>query len=594
MSFLPYLCPTLIKETDILNRVHSPKDLKKLSTQEQKVLCNEIRWTIIKQLSKTSGHFGASLGVVELTVALHTVFNTPDDKLVWDVGHQSYAHKIITERKDRFETLRQFGGISGFPSVKESLYDDFGTGHSSTSISAVLGMAVASELDGNYERQHIAVIGDGALSAGMAFEALNNAGSIRGNVLIIINDNQQSIDDSVGGLEKHFRNLTSNKTNFFENLGLAYYGIVNANNYEEIKQALQDQKEKKGVRVLHCKTIKGFGYHPAETGDAAIWHAPGKFEIETGKRQVNEQGFPMKYQDVFGRTLVDLAKENDDIVAITPAMTSGSSLHWFKERFPNRFFDVGIAEQHAVTFAGGLAKMGKLPFCVIYSTFLQRAYDQLIHDVALQELPVVFCVDRAGLVGEDGATHQGIFDLAFLRAVPNLLIVSPRNEQELINALYWATKIRKTIVVRYPRGRGKLLSLDKPTVLKTGKGSCLRKGKDIALLSIGKIADEVEKAIRELHKKEIFPSHYDLRFVKPLDKELLTQMATNYKKVVVVEEGTTHGGVGSAVLEFFASINTKMETKLIGIDDEFVEHGSIPELYDALGISAPFIVKACL
>ncbi len=584
----------MIKETDILNRIQSPKDLKKLSTQEQKVLCDKVRWTIIKQLSKTSGHFGASLGVVELTVALHSVFNTPEDKLVWDVGHQCYAHKIITERKDHFESLRQFGGISGFPSIKESIYDDFGTGHSSTSISAVLGMAVASELDGCHNRQHIAVIGDGALSAGMAFEALNNASSINGNVLIIINDNQQSIDDSVGGLEKHFRNLSNNKENFFENLGLAYYGIVNANNYEEIKQALQAQKDKKGIRVLHCKTVKGYGYHPAETGDASVWHAPGKFEIETGKRQVNEQGFPMKYQDVFGRTLVDLAEKNDDIVAITPAMKSGSSLHWFKERFPTRFFDVGIAEQHAVTFAGGLAKMGKLPFCVIYSTFLQRAYDQLIHDVALQELPVVFCVDRAGLVGEDGATHQGIFDIAFLRAVPNLLIVSPRNEQELINALYWATEVKKTVVVRYPRGRGKALSLTQPTAITTGKGTCLRKGENIALLSIGQIANEVEKAIVELNRKGVYPSHYDLRFVKPLDMELLTQIATTYKRVVVVEEGTKLGGVGSAVLEFFATIKADIKTQLIGIDDKFVEHGTIPELYDALGISAPFIVKACL
>lgn len=574
------------KEGSILDRVNLPKDLKQLSLEEQITLCNEVRSQIVDQLSQTPGHFSASLGVVELTVAIHSVFNTPEDKLVWDVGHQSYAHKILTGRKNDFSTLRKYNGLSGFPKRSENNYDDFGTGHSSTSISAVLGMAVASKLDGEYTRQHIAVIGDGALTAGMAFEALNNAIATQSNVLIIINDNQQSIDDSVGALELHLESLKSGgKDNLFNNFGIAYYGVIDANNYKEIHEALVHQKKLQGVRVLHCKTIKGKGYFPAEQGDAATWHAPGQFNPETGERVKSTTDFPKKYQDVFGEELVKLGELNKDIVAITPAMISGSSLHLFQEKFPNRFFDVGIAEQHAVTFAAGLAANGKLPFCVIYSTFLQRAYDQLIHDVAIQNLPVVFCIDRAGLVGEDGATHHGVFDISFLRLVPNLVIISPRNEQELVNAMHWSVEnAKQPIVIRYPRGRGVLTEIKQPQQITLGQGEQLISGKNIAVISVGKMAEEVSKAINLLNKESVFPSHYDIRFVKPLDLSLLKTISKKYKTLVVVEDAAVAGGTGSAILEYLATINSQLQVRLLGISDSFVEHGSIEELYKEVGL----------
>lgn len=581
------------KAVNILNSIDFPKDLKGLSVFDGALLCNDVRRLIIDQLSQTPGHFSASLGVVELTVAIHSVFNIPDDKLVWDVGHQTYAHKILTGRKNSFSKLRKYNGLSGFPKRSESLYDDFGTGHSSTSISAVLGMAVASKLDGEISRQHIAVIGDGALTAGMAFEALNNAAATAANVLIIINDNQQSIDDSVGALEQHLESLKSgNKDNIFTNLGIDYYGVVDANNYQEIHKALQFQKELKGVRVLHCKTIKGKGYFAAEQGDAATWHAPGKFNPITGVRIKSANLYPKKYQDVFGEELVKLGVLNKNVVAITPAMISGSSLHLFQEKFPNRFFDVGIAEQHAVTFAAGLAANGKIPFCVIYSTFLQRAYDQLIHDVAIQNLPVVFCVDRAGIVGEDGTTHHGVFDISFLRSIPNLVILSPRNEQELINAMHWAVEnAKQPIVIRYPRGRGVLNELKQPEQITLGKSEQLIKGKELAIISVGKMAEEVSKAIQILKKDSIFPSHYDIRFIKPLDTQLLEVIAKNYTKLVVVEDGSLAGGVGSAILEYLASINSQLIVKLIGISDNFVEHGSVEELYKEVGLDGGHIAK---
>ena len=578
----------------ILDKVTEPSDLRTLLLADQVLLCDEVRQEIIKQLSETPGHFSASLGVVELTVAIHAVFNTPEDKLVWDVGHQTYAHKILTGRRAVFSTLRRHQGLSGFPKRSESKYDDFGTGHSSTSISAAMGMAVASKLDGNEYRQHLAVIGDGALTAGMAFEALNNAAGIAANLLIIINDNQQSIDDSVGALEQHLEGLrTGNKDNIFTNLGIAYYGVIDGNNYLEVHKALQFQKDLKGVRVLHCRTKKGKGYFAAEQGDAATWHAPGKFNPETGERIKSLTQFPKKYQDVFGEELVKLGTLHNDIVTITPAMISGSSLQLFQAKFPNRFFDVGIAEQHAVTFAAGLAANGKIPFCVIYSTFLQRAYDQLIHDVAIQNLPVVFCVDRAGLVGEDGATHQGVFDISFLRSIPNLVIISPRNEQELINGMHWSVEnATQPIVIRYPRGRGVLKGLKSPEKMNLGKGELLIKGKDIAIISVGKMAEEVSKAIHLLQEDSIFPSHYDIRFIKPLDNQLLAEIAKEYAKLVIVEDGTIAGGAGSAILEYLATINAHLKVKLVGIEDAFVEHGSVEELYEEVGIEGESIYQA--
>lgn len=571
----------------------SPKDLKSLLIEDQIFLCDEVRNQIIIQLSKTPGHFSSSLGVVELTVAIHSVFNTPDDKLIWDVGHQSYAHKILTGRKESFSTLRNYGGLSGFTKRSESIYDDFGTGHSSTSISAILGMAVASKLDGKLSRQHVAVIGDGALTAGMAFEALNNASSTEANVLIIVNDNQQSIDDSVGALEHHFESLKAGgEDNIFKNLGITYYGVVDGNNYEEVHEALEIQKELKGVRVLHCKTVKGKGYFAAENGDAATWHAPGKFDPITGEQIKSSAAFPKKYQDVFGEELVTIGELNKDVVAITPAMISGSSLHYFQERFPNRFFDVGIAEQHAVTFAAGLAANGKIPFCVIYSTFLQRAYDQIIHDVAIQNLPVVFCVDRAGIVGEDGTTHHGVFDISFLRSIPNLIIISPRNEQELINAMHWSVEnAKQPIVIRYPRGRGVMNEIKKQEKVVLGKSEQLIKGENIAIVSVGKMAEEASKSIQLLNKEKVFPSHYDIRFIKPLDSELINKISVSYERLIVVEDGSVAGGVGSAILELLSTVNSSMKVHLLGIKDAFVEHGSVEDLYEEVGLNGKSIYQ---
>lgn len=580
----------------ILEKVNEPREIRAFSINESEQLCSEIRAQIINQLSQTPGHFSASLGVVELTVAIHQVFNTPDDKLVWDVGHQSYAHKILTERKNTFNTLRKYNGLSGFPKRAESRFDDFGTGHSSTSISAILGMAVASRLDGQLLRQHIAVIGDGALTAGMAFEALNNVVDANANVLIIVNDNQQSIDDSVGALERHFGQINGEgDSNIFSNLGIPYYGVVDGNNYEAIHDALKDQEKLKGVRVLHCKTIKGKGYFAAEHGDAAIWHAPGKFDVVSGERYISEVEYPKKYQDVFGEELVKLGTLNKDVVAITPAMISGSSLHYFQDKFPNRFFDVGIAEQHAVTFAAGLAANGKIPFCVIYSTFLQRAYDQLIHDVAIQNLPVVFCVDRAGLVGEDGTTHHGVFDISFLRSVPNLVILSPRNEQELINVMHWSLEnAKQPIVIRYPRGRGVLNSLKKPQKIVLAKSEQLVKGEDIAVISVGKMAEEVTKAIELLNDELIYPSHYDIRFIKPLDVSLLNHISKSYTKLVIVEDGMIAGGTGTAVLEYLNSINSDIQVLQLGIKDDFINHGSLSELYNEVGIDQKGIYNSII
>ncbi len=576
----------------ILADVNFPKDLKRLSLEELHLLCSNVRETIIEVLSKNSGHFSSSLGTVELAVGIHHIFSTPDDKLIWDVGHQAYAHKILTGRQARFNSIRQKGGLSGFPKMSESEFDSFGTGHSSTSLSAILGMATAAKLD-NKASQHIAVIGDGALTGGMAFEALNNAASSGANVLIIINDNNMSIDDNVGALQEHLNAVSTKETTLFENLNIPYYGVINGNNVNEVIVALEEQKEIFGVRILHCKTTKGYGYFPAEIGDSTTWHAPGKFDVTSGEREGSSSIYPKKYQTIFGETLVDLAKENKDIVAVTPAMLSGSSLKDMKELYPERVFDVGIAEQHAVTFSAGLAANGKTPYCVIYSSFLQRGYDQLIHDVALQNLPVIFCVDRAGLVGSDGATHQGAFDIAFLRCIPNLTILSPINEQELANMLYTAQSWKSgPVAIRYPRGKGVMHSaIEKPHQIKFGKGNLLNKGKNIAVLSIGAIGNEVTKALSMLAEEAIHVSHYDMQSIKPLDKELLTSIFNEYSSIITIEDGVISGGFGSAILEFKNQYKLTSSIKILGLPDHFIEHGTQKELYQELGLNSLGIIK---
>ena len=576
----------------ILGDVTFPKDLNLLSLEELDLLCNDVRKTIIEILSKNPGHFSSSLGTVELAVGIHYVFSTPEDKLIWDVGHQAYAHKILTGRQASFNSIRQKGGLSGFPKMSESEFDSFGTGHSSTSLSAILGMATAAKLD-NKLSQHIAVIGDGALTGGMAFEALNNAASSGANVLIIINDNNMSIDENVGALQDHLNTVSTNETTLFENLNIPFYGVINGNNIHEVIAALAEQKEIFGVRVLHCKTTKGYGYFPAEVGDSTTWHAPGKFDAESGEREGASPVYPKKYQTILGETLIDLAKENKDIVAVTPAMLSGSSLKDMKALYPKRVFDVGIAEQHAVTFSAGLAANGKTPYCVIYSSFLQRGYDQLIHDVALQNLPVIFCIDRAGLVGSDGATHQGAFDIAFLRCIPNLTILSPINEQELANMLYTAQSWKSgPIAIRYPRGKGvRLNAVEKPHKIEFGKGSSLVKGKNLAILSIGAIGNEATKALSMLKEEGVRVSHYDMQSIKPLDKELLISIFNEYPSIVTIEDGVISGGFGSAILEFKNQYKLTSSIKILGLPDQFIEHGTQKELYQELGLDSFGIYK---
>ncbi len=576
----------------ILADVNFPKDLNLLSVDELQLLCNDVRETIIEVLSKNPGHFSSSLGAVELAVGIHHVFNTPDDKLIWDVGHQAYAHKILTGRQAKFNFIRQKGGLSGFPKMSESAFDSFGTGHSSTSLSAILGMATAAKLD-NKLSQHIAVIGDGALTGGMAFEALNNAASSGANVLIIINDNNMSIDDNVGALQEHLNTLSTKETSLFENLNIPYYGVINGNNINEVVAALEEQKEIFGIRVLHCKTTKGYGYSPAEIGDSTTWHAPGKFDVESGEREGTSSVYPKKYQSILGETLIDLARENKNIVAVTPAMLSGSSLKEMKALYPKRVFDVGIAEQHAVTFSAGLAANGKTPYCVIYSSFLQRGYDQLIHDVALQNLPVIFCIDRAGLVGSDGATHHGAFDIAFLRCIPNLTLLSPINEQELANMLYTAQSWKSgPIAIRYPRGKGVTLNaIEKPYKIEIGQGNVLNKGKNIAVLSIGAIGNEVTKALSLLKKETIHVSHYDMQSIKPLDKELLKAVFNEYSSIITIEDGVVSGGFGSAILEFRNQHDLTSSIKILGLPDSFIEHGTQKELYQELGLDSLGIYK---
>lgn len=613
-------------EYKYLDQINSPDDLKKLQPDELKVYCAELRHFIIEQLASNPGHLGSSLGVIELTVALHYVLNTPNDKLVWDVGHQAYAHKIITGRRDSFCTNRKLGGLSGFPRMDESPYDAFGVGHSSTSISAALGIAVASALRGE-KREVVAVIGDGAMTGGLAFEGLNNAGASNADLLVILNDNRMSIDPNVGALKEYLLSITTSKrynqvkshawthlegvpklrralqklgnafkggmlqqSNLFESFNFRYFGPVDGHNVEALVRVLSDLKHIPGPKLLHVLTVKGKGYQPAEEHQRT-WHAPGLFNPETGERIVKAKpGEPPRYQDVFGETLLELARQDDRIVGITPAMPTGSSLNIMMEQMPDRCFDVGIAEGHAVTFSAGLAADGLVPFCNIYSSFMQRAYDNVIHDVALQGLHVVMCLDRAGLVGEDGATHHGVFDLAGLLPVPGLTIASPLNEVELRNLMFTAMKTSGPFVIRYPRGKGVISDWKRPMeLLPIGEGQVLREGNEIALLSIGPVGNDAAWAAEQMVAEGVSVLHADLRFAKPLDEKLLHRIGREFSQVVTVEDGVIEGGVGEAVLAFFNTHGYSCRVTSLGIQDRFIPHGTVDQLkamcgYDRQGI----------
>lgn len=630
----------LITPGKLLAQIDTPDDLKKLDPVQLIQLSEELRQFIIDNVSVYGGHFGASLGVVELTVALHYVFNTPYDQLIWDVGHQAYGHKILTGRKDEFHSNRLYGGLSGFPKRMESIYDTFGGGHSSTSVSAALGMAAASKYLKSDDRQHIAVIGDGAMTGGIAFEAMNHAGVSDTNLLIILNDNCMSIDPNVGALKDYLTDITTSRTynkikddvwnllgklsnfgksaqeivsklengikstllsqsNFFESLNLRYFGPVDGHDVDHLITILKDLKNIKGPKILHCVTVKGKGYGPAEKGNATTWHAPGTFDKISGEiyKKVHDKPQPPKYQDVFGHTLLELAKSNKKIIGITPAMPSGSSMNIMMKEMPERAFDVGIAEQHAVTFSAGLATQGLIPFCNIYSSFMQRAYDQVIHDVCIQNLPVNFCLDRAGFAGADGPTHHGAYDLSFFRCLPNMIVSAPMNESELRNLMFTAQLPRneKAFSIRYPRGQGVLsnwrLPMEEITI---GKGRKIRAGEEIALLTIGHIGNYAVEVCNSLAKKNIEVAHYDMRFVKPIDEEILHEVFANYKKIITIEDGCVVGGFGSAVLEFMADHNYKTEIKRIGIPDRIIEHGEQIELHRECGFDPEGIEKSVI
>lgn len=617
-----------------LQKINCPDDLKKLSIDELKTVCDDLREFIIEQLSHNPGHFGSSLGTVELTVALHYLYNTPYDRLVWDVGHQAYSHKILTGRRGLFSTNRKLGGLSGFTNPNESEYDTFIAGHASTSISAALGMAVAANLN-NENRHIVAIIGDGAMTGGLAYEGINNACSQPNNLLIILNDNDMSIDNNVGGIQDYlvklttsakynrFRNnlyqgfkkrklisekeknlvlrfnnsvksLLTKEQNIFEGFNIRYFGPVDGHDLPGLIRILRNIKDMQGPKLLHIKTVKGKGFKPAEKS-ATVWHAPGLFNKETGERILKDnKDQPQLYQDVFGHTLVEMAEKNCKIVGVTPAMPTGCSMTYMMDRFPNRVFDVGIAEAHAVTFSAGMAKEGLIPFCNIYSSFMQRAYDQVIHDVALQKLKVVMCLDRAGLVGADGPTHHGVFDLAYLRPIPNLVISAPFNEHELRNLMYTAVYGNDgPFVIRYPRGQGEITNWqNEPQILTIGKGRKLKQGKEIALLSIGAIGNNASKAIAEAEKLGISVAHYDMVFLKPVDEELLEEVAKKYKYIITVENGVIKGGLGSAVLEFLAENDySNIHLHRIGIGDEFVTHGSVKELQQLTKIDENSILE---
>lgn len=585
-----YFCTTNampITPGPLLQPIQSPQDLKKLSVAELPALSSELRQYLIDTISVYGGHFAANLGVVELTVALHYVFNTPYDKLVWDVGHQAYAHKILTGRRDNFHTNRLLGGVSGFPKMAESEYDTFGTGHSSTSISAVVGMAAAGKLLAE-NRSCVAVIGDGALTGGLAFEGLNHAGALQSDVLIVLNDNSISIDVNTVAIREY--------KNYFESLKINYYGPVDGHDTQQLVQVLTELKAVKGPKLLHCLTTKGKGFEPAEK-EQTKWHAPGVFDKISGQieKKIHNQPKPPKYQDVFGHTLLELAQLNPKIVGITPAMPSGSSMNVLMDALPDRAFDVGIAEQHAVTFSAGLATQGLVPFCNIYSTFMQRAYDQVVHDVCVQNLPVVFCLDRAGLAGADGPTHHGAFDLAFMRCLPNIIVAAPMNEEELRNLMYTAQlNLQHPFTIRYPRGNGVMADWQTPfTAVEIGKGRVLQEGSDVAVLTVGTAGNLAQTAIARVAGK-LSVAHYDMRFVKPIDEALLHQIAKKFSKIVTVEDGCLAGGFGSAVLEFFADNGYAPKVRRLGIPDNFIEQGEQEELYKICGYDEDSIEKAIL
>ena len=622
-------------EYKYLTKIDEPVDLRKLKVEELPAVCDELRRDIIEELAMNPGHLASSLGVVELTVALHYVFNTPYDRIVWDVGHQAYGHKILTGRRDRFCTNRKLNGLKPFPHPDESEYDTFCCGHASNSISAGLGMAVAAKMKGE-DRKVVAVIGDGAMSGGLAFEGINNTASTPNDMLIVLNDNNMSIDRSVGGMRKYLLRLTTNTTynnvryklskklfgwgilnekrrrglirfsnslksvlsrqkNIFEGMDIRYFGPADGNDVVEMVRILQVIKEMKGPKLLYIHTTKGYGYAPAEE-DATIWHAPGKFDPDTGERIKHDDGVPRppKFQEVFGKTLLELAQKNEKIVGVTPAMPTGCSMNIMMNAMPDRVFDVGIAEGHAVTFSGGMAKDGLMPFCNIYSSFMQRAYDNIIHDAATMRLNMVLCLDRAGLVGEDGSTHHGAFDLAFLRPIPNLTISSPYDEMELRRLMYTAQLPDKGVfVIRYPRGRGNTIDwMCELEEVPVGKGRKLKDGKDVAVLSLGPIGVEAAKAIEMVEGQQLSVAHYDMRFLKPIDEEILHEVGRNFKKVVTVENGVIAGGLGSAVLEFFADHGYEVEVKRVGIPDQFVMHGTVAELQRICGMDAEGIAEA--
>jgi len=622
---------------ELLKQINLPSDLReKISEDQLPQLCDELREFIVDVVSQKGGHFGASLGVVEMTVALHYVFNTPYDKLVWDVGHQAYGHKILTGRREQFHTNRIYKGISGFPKPSESEYDAFAVGHSSTSISAALGMAVASKYLKEEDRQHVAVIGDGSMTAGLAFEGMNHGGVENTNLLVVLNDNCMAIDPNVGALKDYLTDITTSHTynkvkdevwhllgkvskfgpnaqaivqkiengikstllkqsNLFESLNFRYFGPIDGHDVNYMAKVMNDLKDIPGPKILHCITEKGKGYQPAEDGDTTKWHAPGLFNKDTGEiikiSPKNPQ--PPKYQDVFGHTIVELAEKNEKIVGVTPAMPSGCSLNIMMKAMPERAFDVGIAEQHAVTFSAGMAAQGLIPFCNIYSSFMQRAYDQVIHDVALQKLPVVFCLDRGGLVGADGPTHHGAYDLAYFRCIPNMIVSAPMNEEELRNLMFTAqAENNGPFSIRYPRGNGVMTEWKTPLKkVKIGTGRRVKNGEDVAILTIGHIGNYAVKATESLAKEGLEIAHYDMRFVKPIDELLLHEVFSKFKKVITVENGCVQGGMGSAVLEFMADNNYQAEVKRLGIPDKFIEHGTQDELYNECFFNAEAIVK---
>lgn len=620
------------KRFELLNKIDHPSDLRNLSSDKLEAVCGELRCFLIDVLSENPGHFGASLGVVELTVALHYVFNTPTDNLIWDVGHQAYGHKILTGRRDQFHTNRTYKGISGFPNPKESEFDAFGVGHSSTSISAALGMAIANGLKGD-DKHTVAIIGDGALTGGMAFEALNNACEKKPNMLIILNDNNMAIDPNVGGLNEYLVKISTSDTynnlkrfiwnflgifrwfgrktrsavqkiehstksfflkesNLFEALNIRYFGPIDGHDVNNMVEILSQLKKIEGPKILHIKTRKGKGYFPAESNQT-LFHAPGKFDKFTGKQVKTTNGEePPLYQNVFGETILELAKNNDKIVGITPAMLSGCSLTIMQQVMPERVFDVGIAEQHAVTFAAGLVKEGLTPFCNIYSSFAQRAYDQIIHDVAIQELPVIFCFDRGGLVGSDGATHHGVFDLAFLQCIPNLIVSAPMNESELRNFMYTAQfKEHGAFAIRYPRGRGVLQQWRTPLEkVKVGTARKLKDGSKLAILSIGHPGNFAKDAI-DRHEKMDEIAHYDIRFLKPIDEGILHEVFRKFENIITVEDGTIKGGLGSAIIEFKNTNNYQSKVTMLGVPDSFVEHGTPEQLYKECGFDSDGISK---